>query len=175
MPDRDDSTQYAYTNESGAFADFPTGIPDGAPQTQHENFPHVFQEQMEDADVLHDFPRSDVMAENPQEFYTAFRVDEQLMSVAFPLLGGSSLIQSGAQILTGFSCYYPGGTGPILLRDGLDASSPVVAVLPPAQYANGWFGMDGPRFKFGIYVDLSAAGPITAAYGAVYLAKKFAI
>jgi hypothetical protein len=77
--------------------------------------------------------------------------------------------------LVGWSLRVPAfstNPGVVRLRDGQDATAPIVAVvnLPAGQGNTSWLAPGGISFQYGLYVEIVTGGGVeTAIEGAVYL------
>lgn len=168
MPDRNDGVEPPQMLELGVFPD----TNEVAPLAVHT--PDLINENASDqlaGYVAHD-QVADFLADNPAQFYTAFVRNQRPENVVFNLYNVSSLIAAGKRLVTGYSLYLAGATGPVLVRDGIDASAQVSFVIPQGG-GSLMFGIDGLLFDYGVYIDLSLAGPVTAVYGGLYMRREF--
>lgn len=170
MPDRNDGIQSPEMDQLGVFPEIETQAPAAFQQ------PDVFDENVSSElanYIAHGMP-ADYIADNPAQFFTSFIRSQRNENVVFNLYNtpGGYVLASGKRLVTGYSLYFPGATGPVFLRDGNDASGQVSAVIPTGG-GTFMFGIDGVLFDYGIYVDYSQAGPMTAAQGGVYMRRVF--
>lgn len=170
MPDRNDGIQSLEVDSLGVFPEIETQAPQAF--QQGDVFPEDASHELADY-IQHGLP-VDYLAEHPSEFYTAFVRSQRNENVVFNLYNTPNgyVLASGKRLLTGYSLYLPGATGPVFLRDGNDVSGQVSAVIPTGG-GTFMFGIDGLLFDYGVYVDYSQAGPITAVQGGVFMRRVF--
>jgi hypothetical protein len=151
MPDRTDPSQYNTAPAGENVKSFYGNVSVdnyGIVQTPQEN---GYATTDEFGDFRDPAEHPDYLQDNPGAYFTAISGVISQVGTYRPLPVGSGIVQMGPGYLAGFSVYAIAGPLAVLLHDGNDANSPIIAVMTGGT---SWFLPGGIRYFNGLYAEL---------------------
>lgn len=120
-------------------------------------------------DFIEDGTPVSVLDNHPEEYFTAY--DKKIVKRIQPrmIMPNGGIIAVGRTALAGYSANFTAGgtTTALLIRDGIDASAPIVGIVFSGSFM---YGAPGVHCEYGVYLD---ANGCTDLAGSIYTFEDF--